>query len=103
MVVGAAPADDGHQVVVRVTDTGIGIAPADLPRLFDEFFRTEAARALQVHGSGLGLAIVKAIVTAHGGEVAVVSEAGKGSTFTVILPVTGATGAPPAGTVSQGH
>ncbi len=83
----AVPADDRRRVLVRIADTGIGIAAADLPRVFDEFFRTEAARALQVHGSGLGLAIVKAVVTAHGGEISVASEVGQGTTFTVALPV----------------
>jgi len=86
----AAPSADGRQVLVRVADTGIGIAAADLPRLFDEFFRTEAARALQVHGSGLGLAIVKAIVAAHQGEIVVDSEVGRGTTFIVTLPVSDA-------------
>jgi signal transduction histidine kinase len=88
----AARGDDGGCVLVRIADTGIGIAAADLPRLFDEFFRTEEARALQVHGSGLGLAIVKAIVTAHQGEIAVDSEVGRGTTFIVTLPVTDAAG-----------
>jgi len=86
VTVRAALAEDGSRVLITVADTGIGVAPADLPRLFDEFFRTEAARTLQVHGSGLGLAIVKAIVTAHGGEVAVESEVGRGTTFTMSLP-----------------
>ncbi len=86
VTVSAASEAGGNYVVLRVRDTGIGIAPEDLPRIFDEFFRTEAARRLQVHGSGLGLSIVKYTVEAHKGEIAVDSELGKGSTFTVRLP-----------------
>ncbi|MBU0606464.1 MAG: HAMP domain-containing histidine kinase [Armatimonadetes bacterium] len=84
--------EGGRRVLVRIADTGIGVSPTDLPRLFDEFFRTEEARALQVHGSGLGLAIVKAIVTAHQGEITVDSVLGEGTVFTVQLPT-----APPEG------
>lgn len=81
--------EDGKAVVLRVADTGIGISAADMPRLFDEFFRSEAARRSQTHGSGLGLSIVKHIVTTHDGEIGVESEEGKGTTFTVQLPVAG--------------
>lgn len=77
---------NGQAVWLRVSDTGVGIGPEDLPRLFDEFYRTTSARESQVHGSGLGLSIVKAIVQAHGGEVKVESELGHGSTFSVRLP-----------------
>jgi signal transduction histidine kinase len=77
----------GRSVWLRVSDTGVGIAPEDVPRLFDEFYRTAAARESLVHGSGLGLAIVQAIVRAHRGEIAVASELGQGSTFSVRLPV----------------
>ena len=78
--------DAGDGIVGRVEDTGIGIAPAELPRLFSEFYRTEAAKALQVRGTGLGLAIVKRIVESYGGRIEVSSEVGKGSVFTFTLP-----------------
>jgi len=88
VTVSVAREEGGGYIVLRVRDTGIGIAPEDLPRIFDEFFRTEAARRLQVHGSGLGLSIVKYTVEAHKGEITVDSELGQGSTFTVRLPST---------------
>ena len=78
-------ARDGN-VMLSVSDTGIGIAPADLPHVFERFYRADPAR----HGqSGLGLAISLAVVRAHGGDILVQSEPGQGSTFTLTLPVTG--------------
>jgi two-component system phosphate regulon sensor histidine kinase PhoR len=75
----------GHgSVVVRVRDTGVGIAPADLPRVFERFYKVDRARA--GGGTGLGLAIVKHTVEAHGGSVAVESEQGGGSAFSFSLP-----------------
>lgn len=74
------------QVRFEVSDDGIGISPEDLPRVFDRFYRAEAARSRQTRGTGLGLAIVKAIAEQHGGSVSVASTPGKGSTFTVQLP-----------------
>jgi two-component system OmpR family sensor kinase len=68
---------------LEVSDNGIGISEEDLPRVFDRFYRTAAARSRQARGTGLGLAIVKAIAEQHGGKVSVTSEPGKGSTFTV--------------------
>ncbi|MGD9894687.1 MAG: sensor histidine kinase [Dehalococcoidia bacterium] len=77
---------DGATVLMRVADTGPGIAPAHLPRIFDRFYRTPAARASDAEGTGLGLAIARGIAEAHGGRLSVSSEIGKGSTFTVHLP-----------------
>ncbi len=71
---------------IEVRDTGIGIAPKDLPEIFHEFYRAPNAKSHKVEGTGLGLAIVKAIVEALHGSLKVQSELGKGSTFTIILP-----------------
>jgi signal transduction histidine kinase len=75
-------------VVFEVTDTGTGIAPEDLPRIFDRFYRTDRARARETGGSGLGLAIVERLVHAHTGRVTVDSTLGQGTTFAVWLPTT---------------
>jgi signal transduction histidine kinase len=71
---------------ITVADTGIGIEPAELPRIFDRFFRGSRASEARGSGSGLGLAIVRSIVEMHGGTVAVESRVGAGSTFRVVLP-----------------
>jgi signal transduction histidine kinase len=73
-------------VIAQVSDNGIGIAKEDLPRLFEEFYRTEQAKAFAQHGTGLGLSIVKQIVEEYGGDISVDSELGKGTQFTVRLP-----------------
>jgi two-component system, OmpR family, phosphate regulon sensor histidine kinase PhoR len=65
----------------------MGIAKKHLPRLFERFYRVDKARSRKLGGTGLGLAIVKHIAQAHGGTVSVESELGKGSTFTLHLPV----------------
>ncbi len=79
---------EGHRwATVTVADTGIGIPPDELPYIFDRFFRGERPRQMQIPGTGLGLSIVKEIVDRHGGRVTVESEAGKGTRFTVWLPV----------------
>ncbi len=75
-----------QEVVIRVTDQGMGIAPDDLPYIFDRFFRTKNARASLASGTGLGLTISKGIVEMHGGSIAVSSTLNEGSTFTVRLP-----------------
>ena len=80
-----AAVEDGA-LVVRVADTGVGIPPADRPRIFERFFKASRARG---GGTGLGLAIVKHTVEAHGGSVSVESEEGSGSTFTIRLPYAG--------------
>jgi signal transduction histidine kinase len=71
-------------VKVSVIDRGPGIPPADLPRLFDRYYRAEGARAAE--GLGLGLYITKMLVEAHGGQIWVESEVGRGSTFSFTLP-----------------
>jgi len=76
--------DEG--VLVAVRDQGPGIGPEHLPRVFERFYRVDKARSRSMGGTGLGLAIVKHIAQAHHGRVAVESEVGKGSTFTIILP-----------------
>ncbi len=78
-------ASEGDMVVIRVADTGIGIPPADLPRIFERFYRVDAARSRDQGGTGLGLAIVKHIIQLHGGRVSVESTPGRGSTFSVLL------------------
>jgi len=75
------------EVVIRVEDQGMGIAKKHLHRLFERFYRVDKARSRTMGGTGLGLAIVKHIAQAHGGEVAVQSALGKGSTFTIHLPL----------------
>ena len=79
----------GERDAVRlaVSDTGSGIAPEDLPHVFERFYRADRARAQATGGSGIGLAIVKHIVEAHGGTVAVRSAPGRGSRFEVRLPL----------------
>ncbi len=75
-----------NAVLFEVQDTGIGIPPADIPRLFERFFRGTSREARKQGGSGLGLAIVRAIAERHGGEVWVESQVGKGSTFYLLIP-----------------
>ncbi|SCL40433.1 two-component system, OmpR family, sensor histidine kinase SenX3 [Micromonospora pallida] len=77
--------DDEH-VQIAVTDQGIGIAPTDVDRIFERFYRADQARSRSTGGTGLGLAIVKHIASNHGGRVEVSSTLGGGSTFTLRLP-----------------
>mgnify|MGYP002626239644 CR=1 FL=1 len=74
-------------VIISVSDTGIGIAEKDLPNIFERFYRADESRARVTGGSGVGLAIVKASVEAHGGSISVDSAKNKGSTFIITLPV----------------
>jgi signal transduction histidine kinase len=74
-------------VVLDVSDSGIGIPSRDLPRIFERFFRVDRARSRETGGTGLGLAIVKHVAENHGGSVEVSSELGRGTTFTVRLPM----------------
>jgi PAS domain S-box-containing protein len=72
---------------VTVADTGMGIPEGELPHVFERFYRGERPRLMQITGTGLGLAIVKEIVELHGGRVTVESQVGKGTTFTIWLPL----------------
>jgi signal transduction histidine kinase len=72
---------------VEVQDTGIGIAEKDMPHVFDRFYRGEGARAIREEGVGLGLAIVKYVAEAHTGTVTVSSQPGRGTTFSVDIPL----------------
>ena len=78
---------EGEHVMIKVQDRGQGISKEHLPRLFERFYRVDAARSRAVGGTGLGLAIVKHIVQAHDGGVTVYSTPGEGSVFTISLPV----------------
>ena len=69
-----------------MSDTGAGIAPQDLPRIFERFYRTDRSRERAHGNSGLGLAIVREIVEAHGGQVAVESKLGRDTTFRLTTP-----------------
>ena len=77
---------DGFDQIV-VSDSGDGMAPEHLPRIFERFYRTDTARSRELGGTGLGLAIVKHLVRLHRGEVTVTSMIGKGSEFTIALPL----------------
>jgi len=74
------------EVVIRVADDGVGIAPQDISRIFERFYRVDKARSAKLGGTGLGLSIVKHIIRAHHGQVTVESSPGKGSVFTLHLP-----------------
>jgi signal transduction histidine kinase len=81
--------DDGDWIVVSVSDTGIGIAPEDQPKVFERFFRAEHPVVQHHQGRGLSLSIAKSLVELHGGRLWFESEPGKGSTFYLTLPVVG--------------
>lgn len=78
--------DVGKDVEIVVADNGMGIPKEDLPRLFERFYRVEKARNSDKGGTGLGLAIAKEFALAHGGDIRVASELGKGTVFTIVLP-----------------
>ena len=77
----------GGRAVLTVRDTGVGIAPEAMPRLFERFHRVEAARSRSHEGSGIGLALVHELVRMHGGEIRVESRAGVGTAFEVAIPL----------------
>jgi len=77
---------DGNWVVISVADTGVGIPPEHLPRIFERFYRVDKARSRQHGGFGLGLSIAKHLTESLGGKITVQSEVGKGSTFSIWLP-----------------
>ena len=73
-------------MIIRVSDTGIGIAPRHRPHVFDKFSRVHDTKTKDIPGTGLGLAITKSIVESHGGRITVQSAEGAGSVFLVELP-----------------
>jgi signal transduction histidine kinase len=79
----------GNKIIISVRDNGVGIKKEDHDKIFSRFYRAGEELTQTVKGSGIGLTIVKQIVEAHRGEITVESSPGKGSTFTVRLPLTG--------------
>jgi len=77
----------GDAIALSVSDDGIGIGSADVPRIFERFYRADKARSRELGGTGLGLSIVKHIAQLHGGRVEAESELGKGTTIRLLWPV----------------
>jgi two-component system phosphate regulon sensor histidine kinase PhoR len=77
----------GEYMEIKVKDTGVGIDPEELPKIFDKFYRVKHPKTRQVMGTGLGLAIVKGIIDAHRGTIDVESIPDKGTTFRILLPI----------------
>ncbi len=78
---------DGQEALLTVSDTGTGVAKSEIPRLFERFHRIDGARGRSHEGSGIGLALVQELVKMHGGHIAVESEEGKGTAFTISIPL----------------
>jgi len=76
--------DMPHQILIRVSDTGVGISEHDLPRIFERFYRCDQSRSQA--GTGLGLSLARAVARAHGGDISAESVLGQGSTFSITLP-----------------
>jgi len=98
----SAPAGEPDGAIIRINDTGEGIAPEHLPHLFERFYRTDAGRARSTGGAGLGLAICDWVAQAHGGSISVASTLGAGTTFTVWLPAVPVTSSEPATRLAAG-
>lgn len=81
----AEPVDD--EASIAIEDTGVGMTTSDLPRIFERLYRADKSRSNRIEGTGLGLSIVKHLVQAHGGEITVASELGRGSRFTFTIPI----------------
>jgi heavy metal sensor kinase len=94
---------DSGEAGVTVTDTGPGIPPTALPRIFDRFVRLDPSRSREAGGSGLGLSICREIVKAHGGRVWAESEPGKGSSFSIAIPTAPRPQVPSKGAVAPGR
>jgi len=75
------------QISIDIQDTGYGIPASDLPFIFDRFYRVRSGKVSEIEGNGLGLAIVKSVVEQHGGKISVESELGKGTCFSISLPL----------------
>ncbi len=85
-------ADRQPYLLIKITDTGVGISRTALPRIFDRYYQAETSDARKVPGTGIGLALTKEMVTLMGGAIQVSSEPGTGTTFSVLLPMTGQSG-----------
>lgn len=77
----------GQQLDITVEDSGVGIAPDELPRVFEKFFRSDDPRVREQQGTGLGLALAQEVIRLHGGQITAESELDKGSTFHIVLPI----------------